>query len=92
MSHKKIEKILVTTKSLINILGVVYAHTKVINEGDLYFTEHGLIYSDILEIENWYEKKWFETHQKLELPNEAPRNNYFEATGHLSSVSRNHSS
>lgn len=50
------KKILVTTKSLINLLGVVYAHTKMSNEGDLYLTGHGLAYSDLLNIENLYEK------------------------------------
>lgn len=65
---KKVEharrQVLVTSKSLINLLGVVYAHTKTSNDGDMYFTRHGLPYSDVLEIENWYEKEWFETHRE----------------------------
>ena len=64
MSQSRRRKILVTTKSLINLLGVVYAHTKMSNEGDLYLTEHGLAYSDLLNIENWYEREWFETHRE----------------------------
>ena len=56
--------VLATSKSLINLLGVVYAHTKTSNGGDMYFTRHGLPHSDVLEIENWYEKEWFETHRE----------------------------
>ncbi len=62
--HKRSGHILVTSKSLINLLGVVYAHTKTSNEGDLYLTEYGLLYSDLLEIENWYEREWFEIHRE----------------------------
>jgi hypothetical protein len=60
LTQKK-SKSLAVIHSLINLMGVVYAHTKTSNEGDLYLTEYGFIYSDILEIENWYEKEWFET-------------------------------
>lgn len=61
---RKNNRILVTTKSLINLLGVVYAHTKTSDGGDLYFTEHGLISSKLLRIENWYDKDWFKTHRE----------------------------
>ncbi|MBN1290684.1 MAG: hypothetical protein JXB48_02510 [Candidatus Latescibacteria bacterium] len=57
--YRKKRKILVTTQSIINLLGVVYAHTKMSDDGDLYFTEHGLMYSELLNVENWYEKEWF---------------------------------
>lgn len=56
-------KLAVTTDPIINLLGVVYVHTKTDDEGDLYFTEYGLQYSDLLDIENWYEQRWFETHR-----------------------------
>ena len=57
--YRKKRKFLVTTQSIINLLGVVYAHTKMSDDGDLYLTEHGLMYSDLLNVENWYEKEWF---------------------------------
>lgn len=53
----------VAPPSLINLLGVVYAHTKMSDEGDLYLTEYGFLYSDLLDIENWFEREWFETHR-----------------------------
>ena len=59
----KRKKILITSQSLINLLGVVYAHTKTSNGGDFYITRYGLPYSDVLDIKNWYDKKWFETHR-----------------------------
>ena len=62
MAEKNIRKksrILVTTKSLINLLGVVYEHTKTSDGGDLYLTEYGLMSSTLLSIENWYDKEWF---------------------------------
>lgn len=55
---------LVTSASIINILSVVYAHRKTSNGGDLYFTRYGLRYADLLKIENWYEKDWFEKHRE----------------------------
>ncbi len=62
--YKKNKKRVITSESIINLLGVVYVHTKTNNGGDLYFTEHGLAYSKVLEIKNWYEKRWFETHRE----------------------------
>jgi hypothetical protein len=53
----------VTPPSLINLLGVVYAHKKMSDEGDLYLTEYGFLYSDLLDIGNWFEKEWFESHR-----------------------------
>jgi len=61
---RKNNQILVTTKSLINLLGVVYAHTKTSDGGDLYLTEYGLISSKFLRIENWYDKDWFTAHRE----------------------------
>lgn len=51
---------MITSGSLINVLGVVYVHTKTANGGDLYRTRYGLACGNILDINNWYEKEWFE--------------------------------
>ncbi len=51
-------------EELIHILGIVYAHHKTSDGGDIYLTQYGLQYSDLLEIENWYEKEWFEAHRE----------------------------
>lgn len=61
---RKSRHFLVTSASIFNILGVVYAHRKTSNGGDLYFTRYGLRFADLLQIENWYEKEWFETHRE----------------------------
>ncbi|MHB9031148.1 MAG: hypothetical protein ACYC9O_20470, partial [Candidatus Latescibacterota bacterium] len=53
----------ITTESIINLLGVVYVHTRMGDEGDLYLTEYGLPYFGLLDIENWYERQWFESHR-----------------------------
>jgi hypothetical protein len=52
--------VLVAQESLVNVLGVIYAHRKTGDGGDMYFTRHGLRLSQQLAIENWYEKEWFE--------------------------------
>ena len=43
-----------------NVLGVVYSHNKTSDGGDLYMTNFGQQVAHFLEIENWYEKEWFE--------------------------------
>lgn len=48
-------------KTLINLMGIVYLHGKTSDGGDIYLTEYGQMYANLLRIENWYEKKWFET-------------------------------
>ncbi len=53
----------VAIESILNLLGVVYAHVRMGVEGDLYLTEYGIAHSDILDIGNWYEREWFETHR-----------------------------
>ena len=50
----------VAAESLLSVLGVVYSHRKTSDGGDMYLTRFGLHYADVLEIDNWYEKKWFE--------------------------------
>jgi hypothetical protein len=56
--------ILVAQESLVNVLGVIYAHRKTDDGGDMYFTRHGLRLSQQLAIENWYEKEWFENQRE----------------------------
>ncbi len=46
--------------SIIDLLGVKYAHIKTDNGGDLYLTKHGVKFWKHLLPENWYAKDWFE--------------------------------
>ena len=64
LTEKKHTPVLAPETSLINILGVVYAHKKTSDGGDLYLTRYGLNYDRHLEIENWYEKEWFTSHRE----------------------------
>lgn len=50
-------------KTLVNVLGVVYAHSKTADGGDLYLTRFAEPYRQHFEIENWYEKEWFDKHK-----------------------------
>ncbi len=50
-------------KALINVLGVVYLHTKTEDGGDLYLTPFAVARHKFLEIKNWYEHKWFTKHR-----------------------------
>ena len=50
-------------KALVNVLGVVYLHTKTEDGGDLYFTRYAEPHQEHLEIKNWYEETWFEKHR-----------------------------
>ena len=45
--------------SLITVLGIIYAHRKTSNGGDLYLTRHGMRRAALLDVENWYEHDWF---------------------------------
>ena len=54
---------LVTSSDLINILGVTYVHKKTADGGDIYLTRYGLSCGELLKIENWYEKAWFEANR-----------------------------
>jgi hypothetical protein len=56
--------VLVAQESLVNVLGMIYAHRKTSDGGDMYFTRHGLRLSQQLAIENWYEKEWFENQRE----------------------------
>lgn len=64
------EKTLPTTispDSFTNVLGVVYFHSKTSDGGDIYFTRFGQPLAQFLQIENWYEKDWFDRHcEKLQ--------------------------
>ncbi len=50
-------------KSLVNVLGVVYLHTQTSDGGDLYLTRFAEPRHEYFEIENWYERDWFNTHK-----------------------------
>jgi hypothetical protein len=50
-------------KSLVNVLGVVYAHLKTGDGGDLYLTRYAEPYQKHFNIGNWYEKRWFRRHR-----------------------------
>jgi len=50
-------------KALVNVLGVVYLHTKTEDGGDLYFTRYAEPHQEHLEIKNWYEEAWFAKHR-----------------------------
>jgi hypothetical protein len=52
---------IVTAESLSTVLGVVYAHRKTSDGGDIYLTRFGLQVADLLELDNWYEPSWFES-------------------------------
>ncbi|MCK9420275.1 MAG: hypothetical protein M0R70_12935 [Nitrospirae bacterium] len=50
-------------KALVNVLGVVYLHTKTEDGGDLYCTRFAEPHQKHLEIKNWYEEEWFTRHR-----------------------------
>ncbi len=50
----------VNSQALISVLGVVYLHQKTADGGDLYLTRFGVGCADLLELDNWYERSWFE--------------------------------
>jgi hypothetical protein len=54
---------LLSKKSLVNVLRVVYAHVKTSDGGDLYLTRFAEPYMEHFEIGNWYEKDWFNAHK-----------------------------
>ena len=58
--HQPQSQSVVTPESLLSVLGVVYSHRKTADGGDMYLTRFGLPYTELLEIDNWYEKEWFE--------------------------------
>jgi hypothetical protein len=56
--HEKIQQ-----KALVNVLGVVYIHTKTEDGGDLYLTRFAESHQEQLQIKNWYEDNWFTEHR-----------------------------
>ncbi len=50
-------------KALVNVLGVVYLHTKTEDGGDLYSTRFAEPLQEHLHINNWYEETWFTEHR-----------------------------
>ncbi|HEX9022086.1 MAG TPA: hypothetical protein VF903_12590 [Nitrospirota bacterium] len=53
-------------KALVNVLGVVYLHTKTEDGGDLYLTRFAEPHQEHLAVNNWYEESWF-TKQRVRL-------------------------
>ena len=54
---------MISKKSLINVLRVVYAHMKTSDGGDLYLTRFAEPYLEHFQIDNWYEREWFNEHK-----------------------------
>jgi hypothetical protein len=50
-------------KALVNVLGVVYLHTRTEDGGDLYCTRFAEPHQEHLDIKNWYEESWFTQHR-----------------------------
>lgn len=50
-------------KTLVNVLRVVYAHMKSSDGGDLYLTRFAEPHLEHFQVENWYEKTWFNKHK-----------------------------
>lgn len=50
-------------KALVNVLGVVYLHSKTEDGGDLYLTRFAESFQGHLAIHNWYEENWFNEHK-----------------------------
>ena len=50
-------------KTLLNVLGIVYAHVKTSDGGDLYLTRFAEHYQEHLDTCNWYESGWFNNHK-----------------------------
>lgn len=50
-------------KTLVNVLRVVYAHMKSSDGGDLYLTRFAEPYLEHFQIDNWYERTWFNEHK-----------------------------
>ncbi len=63
MRNTKREHARIQKKTLVNVLGVVYAHTKTGDGGDLYLTKYAEQYRTHFSIGNWYEKRWFNKHK-----------------------------
>ena len=54
---------LTSKRSLVNVLQVVYSHTKTSDGGDLYLTRFAESNREHFEINNWYERDWFDEHK-----------------------------
>lgn len=57
----ELKKPLPEDSTLVDLLGVKYAHIKTQDGGDLYLTKHGVKFWEHLLPENWYARDWFET-------------------------------
>ena len=50
-------------KALVNVLGVVYLHSRTEDGGELYLTRFAEPHQEHLDIDNWYEEAWFKEHR-----------------------------
>ena len=62
--NEKTPQFTISPDSFTNVLGVVYFHSKTSDGGDIYYTRFGQPLAQFLQIENWYEKEWFEQHRE----------------------------
>jgi hypothetical protein len=51
-------------ESIVSVLGVTYVHRRTTDGGDMYLTGFGMPFADLLDVDNWYERSWFETHRE----------------------------
>ncbi len=51
-------------QSIVSVLGMTYVHRHTSDGGDMYHTEFGLPFADLLELENWHERSWFLAHRE----------------------------
>jgi hypothetical protein len=51
-------------ETFLNILGVLYLHRRTAEGGDLYLTPFGLAIQRQLDIANWLEPTWFQSHRE----------------------------
>jgi hypothetical protein len=49
---------------LLTILGVTYVSLRTAEGGDLFLTRFGLQVHELLQIENWFEPRWFKEHRR----------------------------
>jgi hypothetical protein len=54
---------LISKRSLVNVLQVVYSHSKTSDGGDIYLTRFAEPFREHFEINNWYEQNWFNEHR-----------------------------
>lgn len=64
MQRESVRPTPVGPQSIVSVLGVTYVHRQTSDGGDMYLTEFGLPFADLLDVENWYERAWFLAHRE----------------------------